>query len=1657
MFCLSLVVFAIAENDEDPLQKEMDQLEDYVDVSLLDLSMVADRGNKSGVPDVMIAINTPAYESLEKRVIQTKNFLETEIKKSYEKKETAKSLEVLEDVIGRYLIIESRLYVNYFKYAHKQPVGHEAQFHPDVYENLLNLKLPIEAGDTLMIQQKPKFYNNIWHIESSPGVYDQIEIGLSPFKREMNESTALLDSMNYEHFVKDVLLNSLYQRVTNYWALNRMHQGDHQFHASLKSCGRHVISFRETQGTNKLDRDSHFVDYFDYLQKPDQYQDLMRLIPLVWKPIEDAKVLSPEDESKLVDRYFHYWQTYLDYDQLTRKPEFDAFLTEEEPKKHYPTAFKLFWDNQKSAAFHKASYPMDDWNPEAFTDRLTTIVFEAQKVFLVDELVDAAKKLKIMEFLPESKDHYKDPAETRAVAAKMVDETLAPAREAYKKTVQAQIQKVLNSPEAKAEIAAETEKRFDSAFEMAKVNMNRGMTAMSLQSEVNATFKKYLVFWEDRKVMMPVDLSVVSDRTFEMIKIPEDYDHTPHQYSAALKKVLDKEIDDKGWQEIQDAERDQLGYLPAVSLIPHPRAPINPTELHALYQQKLSIYATQGRNDKLKNLALEIRNNPMVTETMEAFFRDVSTESTTNAIKRRLVLEFGSNEPGTDPNAPTPGAGSSCGKMILDPKATKGSKSNSTKNTKACAPLKTAATAKPTASPDPFATPTPIPTPVPITEDNTDLYDLAVKHAILNYQSFLIKYRADLPKAAPAHKISDDYEWGPPPVKGTDALAQRPKLYPKMKEPTPEEQERMANAFNNFIHEEELKRNPELRKKEEEAKVKLFNERFALITPTPTPAFSLAPLPPKREPTLLEQLTTNYQFLRLPTFKAPYQPGKMAKTPEKKEPTVKEKIRARQLLLEAMAIVGLDAYLETNYGIVPDPNGYQPQRPETFRQREMLLETQSPSRTVRSLENPLDPAHPSIIATDPIVVVKRKLAQSLLDQKLLAQLMIDEAISENSILGLSMKQGLPEVDEDGNDKSDFALKAIWRESNRRSLLKITDNPDWAKNILKQAIALGIDRQPALIKEACEANPEFTGDVNAPPGKLEHKGFTRKFQNIFEQNDDNFNRVFRSAHSIRGNIVGFNPDWAEYDEFWDKETMGKASKANKYFFDPVTEFIGKVFIWVIVIAAIAAACMTGYGAIVGFSTIGGWSGVAAGIAETFAGAGTRLGLKALMTAGTKAGMAKLGMALNAIFFSQLLATHIVATYEIPQELQYELGIFHSQAGMEGTESPVKIEDLRKFADRLVEAKHARNISLAVNVGMIALPGVVGVVKSTFSLPVRAAMNRLKAAAGPEGAAAFERLFYPKGEFNPVGKTKTRIKESANAGDLVEVTAAALANEVPLEAMETALQGEIVAIDREGVRVFEDMKEVRRVYVENAGHAPINSGVPKPFKLRVADFINEHIFSKHLRVEIDEAAWNAAVGDADAALVDPNAMPRAPYLELAKRKYLIALANRREFAQKALNLLESIKKEAITTGWTEAEINHQFYTLMFSKDLNNVGRFFKSFSKGVNETMEQSWISKRIWRGFDDQMQGVAKIERIHKDFQTIYSELPKPKPAPGAEGGAGAEAGGADGGNCSNCNFEPEVEVDIDAKGKATVKDYKKIDAPKTDGKIVVDVTPEDFE
>jgi|GEM_PF-7083110 len=1506
---IALIAAGVVANPKkaDPLEEKMAALTAKVDEILLDPAIKSGSLHADKIDRIV-----PLLEVKEAKIVPGTAYTRlievvTEAKAEIEAELPGKPVEVMENVILSYLVIQNRLYTNRFGFLHHQNSS-KVSGAPDEYESL-NLRFPVSVGDALMIGRKTRFEANIWHVESKAGsgVYDKVELGPSPFEKYIDEDSALVGHMSYQNYAKAVLSRILQQRITNLWSIARMDPDHQNMKIELRGCGYHTLAQRYSSK-------SHFPGYYESLFRGDIYGDLVKsgdteaVYQTLFAPVIARPVLSHQKTGALLEQFFRSQESFqIKFGSAEADPHWSNLWKQAGPSK-FSENRNAFWNEKMDSAFKTANYPMDDWSETGLSNRLAEIAWHAELELLSAFLLKAAENERktIAEFDDTAPDSlfYVKPEVRKAKSMQMVEEAAAPLKAQWLAEVKKGIRAAANSDLIKRVRAGKAERRFENHYQDLLPVLETAARAQKIKSLAYAVYNQQKLNWEDQKLLLRANYSThdLSPRRFLL----DQWNKLTLGLSRKEREEFERgSVDETLPRDLYDRRNDQLGMIPATVIGNVRLAPVDPSDLKNLFTAKLEAYAESPKSSDLKTLAAEIKNDRIAGEFLDSFF--VS-----------LGRDF-------------------------------------------------AAAARPDGHQS----------AAPIDERNTPLFRVLAARLpkVLGefdeaFSGIVLKeyeLRRDLERERMNPRDNTYVAMPPLPlIKPVIVPQSKPLVVRKSKPVNPSKKPLVMTPGPERL-------NPR-------------DNTYVAMPAVPV----IKPAPDAKTPPPEHQIPiTNWGRLK----------GPIRSTEQKarKEPTYAEVSAARRHLIQAFALLGLENFL-----------GLAHPTPDTLRKTGVsypIFKAETFSDRARYLDSRFKPA-----------TMADQLGQSLLDQKLLGEMITTRIADEKPILNLSLNSGEALVDRNYDDVTYTTLAGIGKKAYSFSG---GINHALAKSYLKLGIRNAVEKLPAQVREACSAHGMFNAGTDKK-GTPEEKGFWGTPGDVYDDfaaGDGwlDFKNIFNSAYNIRANLMRTNKDWAAYDRYWSKETRTKTDKILTDFVKPVEDTLFSAFI---TMALIELAPIAWYGAQGLILNGAGWAGLEFALAKAEGKDAIGWIMKTLTPGKIRSFAGKVlpgavryanggsllkgtGLLVDAAFITDFFLIHHIAYVELPNQLSYQIGLSHSSVGDASTVNPVSARDLKDFAAKIHGAQTQSFIS-----GLINIPVAWSIfkgAKAVLKRPEAEALERLVAFGGKDAEVIAQEMVNPNLKNSAtaakelITKRGIRVfKDGARIMDLLEMQAIATSKVIGIEDLEPVLERAIEAVEKDYAKAWNEIKafeEFAEGSIDGVKVLPadLKRGLPPPPKLNRQLYAAKLEHIRSWKTIMTETSWNNAVAMDAGAMKALKSKKDVATLLVIKRRYLEHLQERSDLLKQILDEVLVYKDRGTYRIGTE-EASRDFYKKLFTSNLTdprrNASEFYKAFKTGYFEDIKQPWYSNRIkkWLAADSRQYRI--INRMGKDFDLLLSQFPR---------------------------------------------------------------------
>ena|GEM_PF-3862630 len=457
---------------KDPLYTVIEGLEKKADHVLLDpdykegtlLNLID--GNR----DRIVASDLSTFATLLDAFKKAKAAIEAEAEKRAQLDQSDSRIQSLAEIATRYLVQERRIYLNHFREAH-QVTGLESSYGATLYDGY-DLILPNNVGLFLVKDPQLGLRLNVWHV-SRVGEYDHVELGLNPQDKNNAEEAVLKETATHDNYAKLVQLMSIRERTVNHWAIQRMSEPGALADPSLNSCGTNLVSFSRSK--------TRQGDYYAFLEKDDRYGEFQKEMKGgLAQATFHAPLLSGDEIASVYHQFLYSLPQFQDLVLGMIDP--DQFQQYQGKIREIALSkVENEWEKEAKKAILLSSYPADLWSNDAVADRISWVAWEAQRAFLIQQMVDEAKNHQFSDYAESS-------TQVRQFAQKALDEVLTLKRKSeWRAQMKNHVVAYLASGDRSKVDLSERSDRFNSVFDATWPGIKAGSKALFVKHNADLT------------------------------------------------------------------------------------------------------------------------------------------------------------------------------------------------------------------------------------------------------------------------------------------------------------------------------------------------------------------------------------------------------------------------------------------------------------------------------------------------------------------------------------------------------------------------------------------------------------------------------------------------------------------------------------------------------------------------------------------------------------------------------------------------------------------------------------------------------------------------------------------------------------------------------------------------------------------------------------------------------------------------------------------------------------------------------------------------------------------------------------------------------------------------------------------------------------------
>lgn len=575
--------------------------------------------------------------------------------------------------------------------------------------------------------------------------------------------------------------------------------------------------------------------------------------------------------------------------------------------------------------------------------------------------------------------------------------------------------------------------------------------------------------------------------------------------------------------------------------------------------------------------------------------------------------------------------------------------------------------------------------------------------------------------------------------------------------------------------------------------------------------------------------------------------------------------------------------------------------------------------------------------------LENRIAMSILDQKILADILYQVALAEHPMLTIQPQGGVSDP-----NGLDFIVSTYDPKTgvNRARAMESV------KGFV--SLAASLQKRLDLVGEACRAKP-------------------------FQEKNPDWRNVFRSASGTRALFKGINPALKEHDEVLMKSTRTTA----EVWMDRLDEVAKWTFYAMMIVMAVGLA-WTGVGAIAGAVALGSFKLGAAILLEA---AGTAVG--AVVTKYTTAWTRKfiataIGKFVTYVFTAQIVMMGYVNCWHLPPHARYLMGVGNSEVGIH-TQVTSDRNAIRAYANQLY-LQQALFVPFALLQTTMVRP-ILRDIKTIFGMPIykkslermgskgaESLTNQMKAKSlkewiAQEGSIVSGMKAWGKQTGNSLWKTwhVAAVGEQATIQQLNAAMAPRLMQVFPSTAMyETFVEGQMAAKNKVGAKLY---SWILKAHENPAWHTEFKVWV----RAQMAKYV---LRGKYLNFAMTEAATKRM-----GAIVNGAAMELPQhhvFWEVYARAYLADILNDRGYWELMLETLNTMKAELAVQGTSDKDIMRVFLQRFSPADIHQ----HKKLMDWVL-TQKSGRIGGFI-RGYTDE--NVIELKRMFADYENLAKEI-----------------------------------------------------------------------
>ena len=527
-----------------------------------------------GNRDRIVASDLSTFATLIEAFKKAKTAIQTEAEKRALLPQDDPSIQSLAEVATRYLIQERRIYLNHFREAH-QVTGLESSYGATLYDRY-NLILPNNVGLYLIKDPQLGLRLNVWHV-GPVGEYDHVELGLNPQDKNNAEEAVLKETATHDNYAKLIQLMSIRERTVNHWAIQRMSAPGALADPALNACGPNLVSFSRSK--------TRQGDYYAFLEKDDRYAEFQKEMKGgLAQATFHAPLLAGDEIASVYHRFLFSLPQFQDLVLGMIDPvQFQQYQSK--IREIALSKVESEWEKEAKKAILLSSYPADLWSNDAVGDRISWVAWEAQRAFLIQQMVDEAKNHQFS-------DYAKNSTQVRQLAQKALDEVLTLKRKVeWRAQMKNRVVAYLASSERTKIDLSERSDRFQSVFDTTWPGIQAGSKALFVKHDADVATRANMA----------------------------------SQWDKDLEKRIGYIYSDVGMQQLNHYRQapSLTAFMPARGLMKQRIYPWTPDQLSQFFYKKLAFMMEQKEFKGLSKDAQKIAKNRIVMKGMDRLFARV--------------------------------------------------------------------------------------------------------------------------------------------------------------------------------------------------------------------------------------------------------------------------------------------------------------------------------------------------------------------------------------------------------------------------------------------------------------------------------------------------------------------------------------------------------------------------------------------------------------------------------------------------------------------------------------------------------------------------------------------------------------------------------------------------------------------------------------------------------------------------------------------------------------------------------------------------------------------------------------------------------------------------------------------------------------------------